>query len=262
MEKILILDGDESFGFRFSKDYMSKYQIKILYPRSNFINFIDNILSLNDEYDFIINNFEIDFYNKNQELLELNSKVQDVINKKFKNGKKIFISSQFVYKSNENKKDENYEISPETKYGKTKYEAEKKLMENNNYIIIRRGLTYGKCTYNIYTDILAAIRSGIPLKLNDNIIINPLLNEDLSYLTEKIMNNYNNSIFNISSEESMTLFNFGNKIYNFIKNKNSNFIKTFYEKNYNYNMDNSKVKKIFNFKFSDLSDINFLTFYR
>ncbi len=262
MEKILILDGDESFGFRFAKDYMNKYNVKILYPRLNFVNFIDEILSLNDEYDFIINNFEIGFYNKNSELLPLNSKVQEVINDKFKNGKKIFMSSQFVYKSGEGKKDELYKIEPETVYGKTKYDAEKTLIKNNNYLIIRRGLTYGKCTYNIYTDILTAIRSGIPLKLNNNVIINPLLNEDLSFLTEKIMNTFNNEIFNICSDEYMTLYNFGDKIYGFIKNENSNFIKTFYENNLNYNMDNSKIKKILNFKFSGLSDINFLTFYR
>ncbi len=262
VEKILILDGDESFGFRFSKDYMSKYKIKILYPRPNLINFINDVLSLNDEYDFIINNFEIDFYNKNSELLPLNSKIQEVINNKFKNGKKVFMSSQFVYRSGDDKKDENYKIEPETAYGKTKCEAEKKVMENNNYLIIRRGLTYGKCTYNIYTDILAAIRSGIPLKMNGNIIINPLLNKDLSCLTEKIINDYSNEIFNISSDEDMTLYCFGNKIYNSIRESNSNFIKTFYKNNLNYNMDNSKIKRKYSFKFSGLSDTDFLTFHR
>ncbi|WP_287950041.1 hypothetical protein [Acidiplasma sp.] len=49
-------------------------------------------------------------------------------------------------------------------YGKTKIKAEQAVKQNDHFIIIRRGMTYGKCTYNIYTDILTANPDAITIK--------------------------------------------------------------------------------------------------
>ena len=262
MEKILIIDENESTGFRFIKEFSEKYDLTWLDPRSNFYDFIDKISNMPDIYDFVINNFDIYFFSKNQNLIDLNYKVQVLIDNIFERAKKILLSSQFVYGSSEKPRDETSDTYPETYYGKTKLNAENEVMKTNNYIIFRAGMAYGKCLHNIYTDILAAIRSDIPMKLNANVFINPTSNQDEAKIIEKAIRDSDNDIYNTGSGDNITMYDFGNLIYNSIKSKDSNFIKTYNEKSLNYSINSEKICRKYNFKFSSIGDINFLTFLR
>ena len=121
-------------------------------------------------------------------------------------------------------------------------------------------MTYGKCTYNIYTDILTAIRSKMPVKLNNNIILNPVLNSDLSLIVDKIMKNMDRQIINVASDEAMTLYEFGSRLYGSVNDDTCPFIKTYTGKNLDYRMDMSMIHKLYNLEFTGLEDINFMDF--
>ncbi len=260
MSKILIIDADESFGFRFARNYGNRDEIQLLYPLKGIENFLESLMELPDNYDFIINNFDIPFYSKSTNYLEMNFKVQEFINERFHAGKKVLLSSQLVYSSSTLPKNENYKTIPETEYGKTKIKAEQAVKQNDHYLIIRRGMTYGKCTYNIYTDILTAIRSKMPVKLNNNIILNPVLNSDLSLIVDKIMKNMDRQIINVASDEAMTLYEFGSRLYGSVNDDTCPFIKTYTGKNLDYRMDMSMIHKLYNLEFTGLEDINFMDF--
>ncbi len=260
MSKILILDGDESFGFRFARDYGNTDKIQLLFPLKGVEKFVESIMDLDDDYDFIINNFDIPFYSKNKQYLEMNYKIQEIVNEKFHNGKKILLSSQLVYSSSAFQKKENYATIPETEYGKAKLKAEQLAKENGHFLIIRRGMTYGKCTYNIYTDILTAIRAKIPIKLNADITINPVLNSELSIGVARAMRNMDREILNIAGEEKMTVYEFGRKLYYSIHDDTCPFIKSCIGQSLDYSMDISRAKQLYGLRFTGLEAIDFMNF--
>jgi dTDP-4-dehydrorhamnose reductase len=260
MRRILVIDADESFGFRFAKDFGTRDKIQMLYPLRGIEEFLESLMSLNDEFDFIINNFDIPYYSKQYKYMEMNYKVQELINEKFKKGKKILISNQLVYKSSQSPKNEKSATEPETEYGMAKLKAEEAVRKNAHFIIIRSGIIYGKCTYNIYTDILAAIRGKIPMKLNNDIAINPVLNSDISLIVYKVMDNDSNLIINAASDETMTLYEFGCKLYSSIHSSPCPFIKTYSGTKLDYTLDTSMVHRLYNLNFTNLEGINFLNF--
>jgi len=261
MSKILILDGDESFGFRFAKDYGTTDKIMFLFPLKGIEYFVESLMALPDDYDFIINNFDIPFFSKTSQYTEMIFRIQEIINEKFHHGKKILLSNQLVYSSSELPKKEDYTTIPETVYGKTALKAEQSVKQNVHFLIIRRGITYGKCTYNIYTDILTAIRGKIPLKLNNDIKVNPVLNSDLCSGVNKTMRNTDREIINMAEDEVMTLYEFGNTIYSSIREGPCPFIKTYSGKNLNYNMDMSRAKKVYGLNFTVLEGIDYMDFH-
>jgi dTDP-4-dehydrorhamnose reductase len=261
MSKILIIDGDESFGFRFAKDYGTTDQVRFLFPLKGLEYFVESLMALTDEYDFVINNFDMPFYSKTSQNIEMNFRIQEIINEKFHHGKKILLSNQLVYSSSELPKNEGYETVPETQYGKTQLKAEQSVKQNDHFLIIRRGMTYGKCTYNIYTDILTATRGNMPLKLNNDIKVNPVLNSDLSSGVNKTMRSTDREIINMAGEEVMTLYEFGSVLYSSIHDGPCPFIKTYNGKNLNYNMDVSRARNDFGLNFNVLEGIDFINFH-
>jgi dTDP-4-dehydrorhamnose reductase len=260
MARILILDGDDSFGFRFAKDYGISNEIRLLEPLKGIERFIESITCLPDSFDFIINNFDMPFYYKNTNYMQMNAKIQEMLDEKFHNGKKILLSSQFVYSSSPKPKNENSATVPETEYGKTRLEAEQSIKLNEHFLIIRRGLTYGKCTYNIYTDILAAIRAKMPMKLNNNIRVSPILNSDLALIVNKTMKDLDRDIINAAGEETMTLYEFGNRLYSSIHDDKCPFIKTYGEKPLDYTMDMTRISNLYGLKFTGTEEVNFMNF--
>ena len=262
MERILVLDASESLGFRFSKDYTDKYEIMPLSSEHGLYSLLKSIENLNDDFDFVINNFEISYYNRNTDLFDLNFKMQDIINEKFRSAKKIYISTQMVYSSSGDKKSESDKTEPETYYGRTKLMGEAEAKKDNDYIIFRSGLIYGKCIKNIYTDILVSLRGRTPLKLDNSIRINPTLNRDASMAVEAIIKYSDNDVYNLASPDNMTLYDFGRTIAGTLNVDNYYFIKINSSSCYNYDVSSEKIEKTLNFKFSTLNLMNFMTFLR
>ncbi len=261
MERILVLNGLESCGFRFIKSFQGKYDIKFLEP-FELKRFLHELTMLDDVYDIIINNMEIGFFNTRNYnyMYDINVRLNNYISTKFKKAKLIFMSSQFVYKSSDDIKDENYATEPETEYGRTKLDAENIIKGRDSYVIIRRGFSYGKCTMNLYMDIINALRSHMPIKLNNNVYINPVLNSDLAIITEMLINE-DRDIYNVASDEYMTLYDMGNIICNYLK-ETCNFIKIPYSISLNYRISSEKVKKKYGYKFFNISDDDILIMQR
>jgi hypothetical protein len=262
MRNTLILDGDESFGFRFAKDFGDIYKIHLLYPRSGMANFLQSIMSLHDDFDYIINNFNVPFYSSNTAYINMIDRIQEIINSRFKNGKKILISSQMVYSSSPEPKTEESITIPETEYGRIMLNAEKLARDNEHYIIIRSGMVYGKCTYNIYTDILTAIRGNIPLKLDNHVILNPVLNSDLSTVVERAMNGIDRDTVNAAGDDAITLYQFGKHLYYSVRDGECPFTGIGKGSPLNYCMDSDRVKNMYKIKFTGLEDMDFLNFIR
>ncbi|WMT52045.1 MAG: sugar nucleotide-binding protein [Ferroplasma sp.] len=262
MKNILLLDGDESFGFRFAKDFSDIYKIHLLFPREGFENYLESIMALPDNFDYIINNFNVPFYSPNRVYMNMLDRIQEIINSRFSNGKKILISTQMVYASSPEPKTEKSITVPETEFGKIMLKSEKLVKDNEHYIIIRSGMVYGKCTYNIYTDILTAIRGNIPLKLDNQVILNPVLNSDLSMIVERSMDNIDRDIINVAGDDAITLYQFGKHLYNSIHDDECPFKGVKNGGDLNYSMDSSRIRKMYKIKFTGLEDIDFLNFVR
>lgn len=262
MKSILLLDGDESFGFRFAKDFSDKYKIHLLFPRSGIENYLESIMALPDNFDYIINNFNVPFYSSNVAYMNMIDKIQELINSRLKNGKKILISNQMVYASSPEPKTEEHITVPETKYGKIMLNTEELIKDNAHYIIIRSGMIYGKCTYNIYTDILTAIRGNISLKLDNRVTLNPVLNSDISMVVEMAMDDIDRDTINVGGDDAMTLYQFGRHLYDSVREDKCPFIKIENSSVLNYSMDSCRARKMYKIKFTGLEDIDFLNFMR
>ncbi|MEM0139483.1 MAG: sugar nucleotide-binding protein [Ferroplasma sp.] len=259
MKKILLLDGDESFGFRFYKDNINLYSIKAIHGSRGILELFKNLLEMDSDFDYVINNFELPFYSNKHEFDLYNIKVQEAINSKFPDAFKILMSSQLVYADSDMKKDENSILRPKTDYGKTKLEAEKLVMPDKESLVIRRGITYGKCTSNIYTDMLAAIRGHIPLKLNNSILFNPVLNSDLSAAVRVLIDKSKCGIYNAGSSDVMTLYDMGSKLCSMLRPDGSCFTPDNNTK-MNFNIDSSKIEAGTGIRMSSLTEIDFLDF--
>ena len=262
MKSILLLDGEESFGFRFAKDFSDIYRIYLLYPRKGIENYIESIMALHDDFDYIINNFNVPFYSTNIKNVEMIKAVQELINSRFEHGKKILISNQMVYSSSPEEKTEESVTEPETMYGKIMLNAEELAKRNEHYIIVRSGLTYGKCTYNIYTDILTAIRGNIPLELDNRIVLNPVLNSDLSMIVGRAMDDIDRDTINAGGDDAMTLYQFGKHLYDSIRDDRCPFISLNNGQPLNYSMSSNRVKGMYKIRFTGMEDIDFLNFMR
>ena len=262
MKSILLLDGDQSFGFRFAKDFAHIYKIYLLYPRRGMENFIESIMALHDDFDYIINNFNVPFYSTNIMNVEMIKVVQELINSRFEHGKKVLISNQMVYSSSPEPKTEKSITEPETTYGKMMLNAEELVRNNDHYIIVRSGMAYGKCTYNIYTDILTAIRGNIPLKLDNRVVLNPVLNSDLSMIVGRAMDDIDHDTINVAGNDAMTLYQFGKHLYDSIRDDRCPFISVNNGQPLNYSMSSNRVKDMYKIRFIGLEDMDFLNFMR
>ncbi len=261
MKSILLMDGEESFGFRFAKDFADIYKIYLLYPQKGMENYIESIMELHDGFDYIINNFNVPFYSTNMNM-EMVKAVQKLINSRFEHGKKILISNQMVYSSSLEQKTEKSITEPETTYGKVMLNAEELVRSNDHYIIARSGMAYGKCTYNIYTDILTAIRGNIPLKLDNNVILNPVLNSDLSIIVGRALDDIDRDTINAGGDDAMTLYQFGKHLYDSIRNDRCPFISLNNRQPLNYSMSSNRVKSMYKIRFTGMEDMDFLNFMR
>ncbi len=253
------MDGDESFGFRFHKDADSIFNITSLYGSSGILNIMESLIKLNDNYDYVVNNLELPYYSNIKQFDLYNSKIQEIINQKFPSAKKILLSSQMVYSPGPDLKNEEYEIKPVNEYGESKIKAEIMLNGTEDSIILRRGIIYGKCTSNIYTDILAAIRGKIKMRLDDSILLNPVLNADLSLSLISLIKSSSKGVYNAAGSELMTLYGMASGLCKLLDREN-NFEPLNGNKKVDYNMDSSKIIKHTGIEFTSFFEMDFMDF--
>ena len=255
-----IISKNKNFNFyaHINKNKLRYSKVKKVYFKINQNNL--NKFILKKKIDVIINCAgltSIEECEKNKDLA-LNSNtnlVHDVISSIGNKSVKIVqISSDHLFAQSKNKITEKTEVKPQNYYALTKAKAEKLLIDSKiNYLILRTNFFgIGKNGRSSYTDYITNfIKSNKKINIWNNIYFSPLNIKFLkSIILSLIMNNCQ-GIYNLSSNEKISKYNFAKKIAKYSK-LNINLIvskKYIQEKNLkrptNMSLDNKKIKKIF-----------------
>lgn len=173
---------------------------------------------------------------------------------KFKNSKLIYLSSDYIFDGESQKKyTEESEASPVNYYGQTKLEGQKIVEENlDNYIIIRPGILYGynseedRETY--ITKVIKTLKENKKLYVDNKVIKYPTLIDDVALAIKELIEIDAKGVYHVASSEPVTRYEWAKriaKIYNLpeknIIAKNEGYKA---KKPLNVFLDSSKVKKL------------------
>lgn len=201
MDKILVTGSSGYIGGRFIKLYQDKYQFEKFSLLSNKIDEINFI-----EIDIVLHCAAL-VHQKTEKLYEEYSDINvkyplELANLAKQNNTKhfIFISTIAVYGEDEENLNEQSACNPITPYGKTKLEAEKKLLELNDdnfkVSIIRPPMVYGKDAPGNIESLIKIIKK-IPVLPFNHINNNRsfVYIDNLCYFIDVIIQNNKDGIF-------------------------------------------------------------------
>lgn len=129
----------------------------------------------------------------------------------------VYISTNAVYKGDKPPYSEESELQPVNWYGRLKQEAETIVRTiSDNWLIIRPFMLYGY-PYpggrgNWYTTIVQKLAMGETVKLVNDVYWQPTTAEDVAGAIWKLIEGPKNQIYNVASDDHMTLYDFGLKI--------------------------------------------------
>jgi dTDP-4-dehydrorhamnose reductase len=131
------------------------------------------------------------------------------------NAKFVFISTNAVFSGNTPPYNEDSDRQPVNRYGSIKREAEDRVRELNNWLIIRPFLLYGwhyaNARSNWFTTILAALTDGRELKLVNDVYWQPTNARDCAKAIWQLMD-HKNETYHVASDDRVTLYEFGQMI--------------------------------------------------
>ncbi|MGC8608749.1 MAG: hypothetical protein ACP5UV_02635 [Thermoplasmata archaeon] len=207
---VLITDGKNTYGFNLWKHLLDRgFDVTAILPRKvGDADHISEVYSKREvKYDYVINTIYSCDLNAS-----IYGKVSEAFNrlliKFFPDSKLIMLSADAVYRSSNRTKKEDFSIRPETPYGRAMAGSEKTASEMKDSAIIRTGIIVGRCSRNLLTSSLAAIRSSTNIALYSNVVRAFVKNTDLSFYTEFIMSHDLSGPYNIAGD-NMTPFDFG-----------------------------------------------------
>ena len=233
MKKILITGGNGLLGIAL-RILLSKNNFKViatglgddrLLNHKHIYNTLDiskkqdcyDVLKLYNP-DIIINTAAItnvDYCELHQDkCLEVNSNSVSHLLQFCKKGNKKFIhiSTDFVFDGNSGPYDEDSKLKPINYYGFSKMMAEKKIFnaELSDFVIIRTCLVYGlkEDSNNIFMWVRKKLDKGEPLNIVDDQYRTPTLVSDLSQAVFQIIKQDITGVYNISSGEYLSIFDF------------------------------------------------------
>jgi dTDP-4-dehydrorhamnose reductase len=122
------------------------------------------------------------------------------------------ISTDHLFSGNNALADEDFQISPINIYGRTKAEAELRVLEENPETLVIRTNFYGWGTSyrQSFSDfIIRALRAGQKLELFDDVFYSPILAEALAQATHDLMALNAKGVFNIVGSQRLSKFDFG-----------------------------------------------------
>jgi dTDP-4-dehydrorhamnose reductase len=129
-------------------------------------------------------------------------------------GRFIYLSTNAVYKGDNPPYSEMSERVPVNRYGALKREAENLVMAlSNNWLIIRPFMLYGY-PYpggrpNWFTTITQKLAIGETVKLVNDVWWQPTMAEDVAKAIWQLVKGDKNQIYNVASDDHMTLYDFG-----------------------------------------------------
>lgn len=125
----------------------------------------------------------------------------------------VFISTNAVFNGNNPPYNEQSPLEPVNRYGSIKREAEQRVTELNNWLIIRPFLLYGwpykNARPNWFVTILDGLLDHRQLRLVNDTYWQPTNAKDCAAAIWRLIPDYKNEIFNVASDERVTLYEFG-----------------------------------------------------
>jgi len=124
----------------------------------------------------------------------------------------VHISTDHLFSGTDALADENFPISPVNIYGRTKAEAELRVLEENSDALVIRTNFYGWGTsyrQSLSDFIIRALRAGKKLELFDDVFYTPILAETLAQATYDLMALSAKGVFNIVGSQRLSKFDFG-----------------------------------------------------
>ena len=129
--------------------------------------------------------------------------------------KMVFISTNAVFSGNNPPYSEKRTRSPINLYGKLKRDAENRVMDSKNWLVIRPFLLYGwpwsGGRTNWVTSIIDTVTAGISTLMVNDIVWQPTYVIDVAETIWKLLET-NNEIYHIASSERVTLYNLALKV--------------------------------------------------
>lgn len=152
--------------------------------------------------------------------------VKNLIDNLNPQSKFIHLSSDFVFDGTSLNYEENDKPNPLSIYGKSKLQAEEYIQQNfKNHQIIRTILVFGfgenLSRNNILTWAYSSLNQNKNIKVVNDQIRKPTYIKDLAKAIFDLMVNYQNSIFHISGDEEISIYQLAKKVaevYGFDKN--------------------------------------------
>ena len=283
-KKILIVGGSSLLGINWAVKVNSSYNIYLAVNKKkikvkntkiikiNFDNLIETektITKINPTY--IINLAaitDVDYceFNKKKAYIvntEIPVILSNITNKL--NCKLLQISTDQLFNKQDKFINEKVKVTPVNYYAKTKYLAEKKIIQIcKNYLIIRTNFFgYGTKYKKSYSEfILDELEKKDKIILSNNIFFNPIYICNLIKICDFLLNKNIVGLFNLSADDNISKYQFGIKLCNELKlkdNYNNKILATKHKttkvlRPLQMSLSNKKIKKIYKRKIGTLEE--------
>jgi dTDP-4-dehydrorhamnose reductase len=181
----------------------------------------------------------------------------------------IFFSTEFIFDGKRGNYKENSVAKPINVYGKQKLEIEKYIQKKTqNYCIFRIARTYGDKPWGntLINDFLKKSKKKITAYVASDQIFSPIYVRDLIKITDFFIREKIKGIYNIGGNKTISRYRLYKK-FNFLLKNNKNYrpvkivkkkmidFKFFDKRPNNVSFNTNKLKKILNFKLSNIEKI-------
>jgi len=136
----------------------------------------------------------------------------------------VHISTDHLFSGNDPLVNENYPVDPKNVYGRTKAEAEARVIEIHSAALVIRTNFYGwgPSYRSSFSDVIInALRSGKEINLFKDVFYSPILAEKLASIVHELINIHAKGIFHVVGDNRISKYEFGIKLATYFQLKQS-----------------------------------------
>lgn len=198
----------------------------------------------------------VDFCESNPEIAkEINTNgVQNLVD--VFSGKIIHLSTDYVFDGLKGPYTEEDQINPISVYGKTKYEAEKIVLDKNNNLVLRANVLYdmlGNSNASFLNWVVNNLKNKNSIQVVNDQFNNPTWTESLAEILVNCLNNNMSGLYHWGDQDYLSRYDFAIKIAesfnlksDLIKKISTSQLKQVAPRPLNGGLDQSKLKKYLN----------------